>query len=119
MTEPHETPAAKHSGVGRRIARVATRIGGILICIVAAAALWASNARAQDAPADQAAPKLTSEMCLGCHGVGRHSSPRYKPAPGSPPPVLKDRFLGSVHGKLSIASTATPTSPRFRTKRSR
>ena len=106
MTELHETFAAKHSGVGRRIARVAARIGGSLICIVAAAALWASNASAQDATADKAAPKLTSEMCLGCHGL-EGFAPAVKPAPGSPPPVLKDRFLGSVHGKLNCVECHT------------
>ena len=106
MTELHETFAAKHSGVGRRIARVAARIGGSLICIVAAAALWASNASAQDAAADKAAPKLTSEMCLGCHGL-EGFAPAVKPAPGSPPPVLKDRFLGSVHGKLNCVECHT------------
>ena len=100
MTEPTEAPTAKHLGVGRRIARAAIRFGGIFMCIVAAALLWAANARAQTAPADQAAPKLTSEMCLGCHGVEGIVGAVQPSPPGSPPKVMTDRFLGSVHGKL-------------------
>ncbi len=100
MTEPTEAPTAKHLGVGRRIARAAIRFGGIFTCIVAAALLWAANARAQTAPADQAAPKLTSEMCLGCHGVEGIVGAVQPSPPGSPPKVMTDRFLGSVHGKL-------------------
>jgi cytochrome b subunit of formate dehydrogenase len=100
MTEPTEAPTAKHLGVGRRIARAAIRFGGIFTCIVAAALLWAANALAQTAPADQAAPKLTSEMCLGCHGVEGIVGAVQPSPPGSPPKVMTDRFLGSVHGKL-------------------
>jgi cytochrome b subunit of formate dehydrogenase len=100
MTEPTEAPTAKHLGVGRRIARTAIRFGGIFTCIVAAALLWAANALAQTAPADQAAPKLTSEMCLGCHGVEGIVGAVQPSPPGSPPKVMTDRFLGSVHGKL-------------------
>ncbi|HEX7578282.1 MAG TPA: hypothetical protein VF430_09625, partial [Verrucomicrobiae bacterium] len=98
MTEPHEISAAKDIGVGARIARPAMWIAAGLVSFIALAGLWASDVRAQSATADQAAPKLTSEMCLGCHGLEGFAPPT-KPEPGSPPPVLKDRFLGSVHGK--------------------
>ena len=106
MTELHESTAANGIGVGGRIARVAIRIGAGLVCVIAAAALWASDARAQGATPDQAAPKLTAEMCLGCHGQ-EGFAPATKPEPGSPPPVLKDRFLGSVHGKRQCVECHT------------
>ena len=106
MTELHETTAAKNLGVARRMARVAARIAAGLVCLVAAAGLWASDVRAQGAAADQAAPKLTAEMCLGCHGQEGFAPPT-KPEPGSPPPVLKDRFLGSVHGKRQCVECHT------------
>ena len=106
MTEQHESTTAKGIGVGGRIARVATRIAAGLVCIIAAAGLWASDASAQGATPDQAAPKLTAEMCLGCHGQ-EGFAPATKPEPGSPPPVLKDRFLGSVHGKRQCVECHT------------
>src|ERR1700690_1777293 len=49
MTAPYESTTAKHIGVGGRIARVAARIAAGLVCLVAAAGLWASDARAQGA----------------------------------------------------------------------
>ena len=106
MTELHESTAANGIGMGGRIARFTIRIGAGLVCVIAAAALWASDARAQGATPDQAAPKLTAEMCLGCHGQ-EGFAPATKPEPGSPPPVLKDRFLGSVHGKRQCVECHT------------
>src|ERR1700693_6084258 len=98
MTEPQEISAAKNIGVGTRLARPARWVVVGLISSIVIAGLWASDVRAQSAATDQAASKLTSEMCLGCHGQ-EGFAPATKPEPGSPPPVLKDRFLGSVHGK--------------------
>ena len=106
MTEPHEISAAKDIGVGARIARPAMWIAAGLVSFIALAGLWASDVRAQSATTDQAAPKLTSEMCLGCHGL-EGFAPATKPEPGSPPPVLKDRFLGSVHGKRQCVECHT------------
>ena len=106
MTEPHEISAAKDIGVGARIARPAMWIAAGLVSFIALAGLWASDVQAQSAAADQAAPKLTAEMCLGCHGQ-EGFAPATKPEPGSPPPVLKDRFLGSVHGKRQCVECHT------------
>src|SRR5450759_1416070 len=69
MTEPHEISAAKDIGVGARIARRAMWIGAGLVSFIVIAGLWAPDVRAQIATTDQGAPKLTSEMCLGCHGL--------------------------------------------------
>ncbi len=106
MTEPHEISAAKDIGVAARIARTAMWVAAGLVALVAMAGLWASDARAQTPAPDQAVPKLTSEMCLGCHGQ-EGFAPAAKPEPGSPPPVLKDRFLGSVHGKRQCVECHT------------
>ena len=77
-----------------------------VVSVIAIAALWASDARAQNATADQAAPKLTNEICLGCHGQ-EGFAPATKPEPGALPLVLKDRFLGSVHGKRQCVECHT------------
>src|SRR3974390_1221617 len=48
------------------------------------------------APAEDHKIPLTNDTCLGCHGVQG-----FLPAtriPGNPPPILTDRFHGSVHG---------------------
>jgi len=105
MTELHESSAAAKTGAASQILRVATTFAAALVCFVAAG-LWASSARAQNAPADNAPPKLTSEMCLGCHGLEGFAPP---PTPGVAqfPMVLKDRFLGSVHGKLQCVDCHT------------
>jgi cytochrome b subunit of formate dehydrogenase len=106
MTEPHEISAAKNIGVGARIARRAMWVGAGLVSFIAIAGLWASDVRAQSATTDQAAPKLTSEMCLGCHGLEGFAP---APTPGETrfPMVLKDRFLGSVHGKRQCVECHT------------
>jgi cytochrome b subunit of formate dehydrogenase len=106
MTEPYESTAAANSGLGGIIARVATRIAAGLVCVIVATSLWASAARAQSTTTDQAAPKLTSEMCLGCHGLEGFAP---APTPGEKqfPMVLKDRFLGSVHGKRQCVECHT------------
>ena len=106
MTEPHEISAAKNIGVGARIARRAMWVGAGLVSFIAIAGLWASEVRAQSATTDQAAPKLTSEMCLGCHGLEGFAP---APTPGETrfPMVLKDRFLGSVHGKRQCVECHT------------
>ena len=47
-------------------------------------------------PAEETKIPLTNDTCLGCHGVQG-----FLPAtriPGNPPPILTDRFHGSVHG---------------------
>ena len=106
MTEPHEISAAKNIGVGARIARRAMWVGAGLVSFIAIAGLRASDVRAQSATTDQAAPKLTSEMCLGCHGLEGFAP---APTPGETrfPMVLKDRFLGSVHGKRQCVECHT------------
>ena len=117
MTEPHEITASKHPRLERLVARAAVRIAAGLICFIAVAGLGASDVSAQNAPAAPpapaatpaaapAAPKLTSEMCLGCHGQ-EGFAPATKPEAGTPPPVLKDRFLGSVHGKRQCVECHT------------
>ncbi len=106
MTEPHQSAAARDFSVGGRVVRRATWLAAGLVWFIAAAGLWPSDVRAQTAAADQAAPKLTSEMCLGCHGQEGFASAR-KPEPGTPPIILKDRFLGSVHGKRDCVECHT------------
>jgi len=107
MTKPHESAAARGFGGRGRIGRPRTWIVASLISFVAIAGLWASDARAQSAAtADQAAPKLTNEMCLGCHGQ-EGFAPAPKPGDGHFPMVLKDRFLGSVHGKRQCVECHT------------
>jgi cytochrome b subunit of formate dehydrogenase len=117
MIEPHEITASKRPRLERLVARAAVRIAAGLICFIAVACLGASDVSAQNAPAAPpapaatpaaapAAPKLTSEMCLGCHGQ-EGFAPATKPEAGTPPPVLKDRFLGSVHGKRQCVECHT------------
>ncbi|HEY5218105.1 MAG TPA: hypothetical protein VIJ17_14565, partial [Pseudolabrys sp.] len=107
MTKPHESAAARGFGGGARIGRPRTWIVASLISFVAIAGLWTADARAQSAAtADQAAPKLTNEMCLGCHGQ-EGFAPAPKPGDGHFPMVLKDRFLGSVHGKRQCVECHT------------
>ena len=101
MSVPYGDTTAKNRGAAQSLTRVATRIAVGLICVVAAAGLSAPNASAQDTKTDQAAPKLTSEMCLGCHGLEGFAPPA-TPGVKQFPMVLKDRFLGSVHGKLQL-----------------
>ena len=106
MTKQHENTAAKNVKVRPRIARPATWVAAGLVFFIAVAGLWASDARAQGAAADQAAPKLTNETCLGCHGLeGFERAP--KPGEAHFPMVLKDRFLGSVHGKRQCVECHT------------
>jgi cytochrome b subunit of formate dehydrogenase len=90
-----------------RLARRTLRIAACFIFFVVITGLWASAARAQGAATDQAAatPVLTNETCLGCHGQ-KGFEPAHVPA-GSPPMVLQDRFLGSVHGKRQCVECHT------------
>ena len=106
MSEPYGDTTAKNRRAAQRLTGVATRIAVGLVCLIAAAGLWASNASAQDTKTDQAAPKLTSEMCLGCHGLEGFAPPA-TPGEKQFPMVLKDRFLGSVHGKLNCVECHT------------
>jgi len=99
MIELHKITTANDIGVARRVARAVANLAA-LFCLITAAGLWTSGARAQDASADKAPPKLTSEMCLGCHGVEGVVGAVQPTPSGSPPKVISDRFLGSVHGKL-------------------
>lgn len=109
MTVSHEISAAEDLGVEARIARPLRRPVAGFILFIAVSGLWALDARAQDATDQQNAdqtPKLTQEMCLGCHGLEGFQPPT-APAPGTPPPVLIDRFKGSVHGKLQCVECHT------------
>ena len=45
-------------------------------------------------------------MCLGCHGLEGFAPPA-TPGEKQFPMVLKDRFLGSVHGKLQCVECHT------------
>jgi cytochrome b subunit of formate dehydrogenase len=96
----------RNLGFGTLIVRCTTRIFASLFFLVAVACLWASLARAQDATADQVNPALKNETCLGCHGQ-EGFEPALKPEPGSPPKVLTDRFLGSVHGQRQCVECHT------------
>jgi len=109
--------ATGRHGVGARIARRPALIRAASICVAVIAGLWAADARAQDA-ATPAAPKLTNDMCLACHGQGAFipSPPADQAAsaattvPAGPAPVpkiLTDRFDGSVHGKLQCVGCHT------------
>ena len=86
----------------RRIFRIASRF----IFLVVVAGLWASVASAQGAATEPANPALSNATCLGCHGQ-EGFAPAHKPEPGSPPMVLKDRFLGSVHGQRQCVECHT------------
>ncbi len=106
MTKPYESPAAGDFGVGARVSRRATWIAAGLFSFMAVAGLWAPDVRAQSAATDQATPKLTAEICLGCHGQ-EGFAPAPTPGQGNFPMVLKDRFLGSVHGKRQCVECHT------------
>ena len=106
MTEQHESNAATRFNVAARFSRPATWMAASVILMTAICGLWVPDAKAQGAAADQAAPVLTNEACLGCHGQ-EGFAPAHKPEPGSPPPILKDRFLGSVHGKRKCVECHT------------
>jgi cytochrome b subunit of formate dehydrogenase len=96
MTESNEVSFAKRIGVGALSVFHTPRLAIGLILLAVSCVVIVPQARAQNAaPAD--APTLTSDMCLGCHGQEGFAPPT-APPPGSPPPVLTDRFKGSVHG---------------------
>ena len=105
MIKSHESAAAEHSGFGARMQRRIWVAAGLVLCI-SIAALWTSDARAQSAATDQTAPKLTNETCLGCHGQEGFQPP-VTPGEERFPTVLKDRFLGSVHGKRQCVECHT------------
>lgn len=71
----------------------------LLVCAVPLS-VQAQTAAPDSTPAaasTESKPPLKNETCLGCHGV-QGFAPTARPA-GSPPPVLTDRFHGSVHSK--------------------
>jgi len=90
------------TGIARHTFRIASRF----IFLVVVAGLWASVASAQGAATEPANPALSNATCLGCHGQ-EGFAPAHKPEPGSPPMVLKDRFLGSVHGQRQCVECHT------------
>ena len=98
MNKRHEDEA--------RIARRPFRIAAGFISLIVVAGLWTSVARAQGAATEPANPALSNETCLGCHGQ-EGFAPAHAPEPGSPPKVLKDRFLGSVHGQRQCVECHT------------
>ena len=106
MTEPQEISAAKDIGVVACAARATMWLVAGVVSVIAIAGLWAPAARAQNAPADQTAPKLTNDICLGCHGLEGFELPA-TPRQTRFPMVLKDRFLGSVHGKRQCVECHT------------
>ncbi len=105
MSEPDES-AASNSSVRLGMARPTIWIALGLVSCIAAGGLFMPEARAQNAAADQGAAKLTSEMCLGCHGQ-EGLGPLQPTEAGQIPKVLTDRFLGSVHGKRQCVECHT------------
>jgi cytochrome b subunit of formate dehydrogenase len=105
VIEPSER-VNENLGSGARLSRRVAVIAAGLISLAAITGLLVSDAKAQAAATDQAAPALTNETCLGCHGQ-EGFAPAHKPEPGSPPPILKDRFIGSVHGKRNCVECHT------------
>jgi len=104
MTKPHES-AAERSTTG---ARMLTRTWAArLILLISIAGLWATDTRAQSPATDQAAPMLTSDICLGCHGQEGFAPPKTAEPSYYMPMVQKDRFLGSVHGKRQCVECHT------------
>jgi cytochrome b subunit of formate dehydrogenase len=97
-----EDIAVRPKRFGGLVARVVTTIATFVI-VASFVASFSTLSRAQDTAA---APKLTSEMCLGCHGLEGFAPPT-KAGDKSFPMVLKDRFLGSVHGKLQCVECHT------------
>ena len=104
MTKPHES-AVERSTTGARMLTRTWAAG--LILLISIAGLWTTDARAQSAATDQSAPKLTSEMCLGCHGQEGFAPPKTSEPSFYMPMVQKDRFLGSVHGKRQCVECHT------------
>ena len=79
----------------------------VLLISIAGLGLWATDARAQSPATDQAAPMLTSDICLGCHGQEGFAPPKTAEPSYYMPMVQKDRFLGSVHGKRQCVECHT------------
>ena len=105
MDEPCANIAVEDISLGLRTARFMIFLVVGLFFFMVSLGLWASDAQAQDDVAP-AAPKLTNEMCLGCHGQA--ASIPSTPADTSPTPkILTDRFDGSVHGKLQCVECHT------------
>lgn len=98
--------AAMESGVRTRMLP-RNWVAASLVLFASIAGLWATDARAQSAATDQAAPKLTSEICLGCHGQEGFAPTKTSEPSFYMPMVLKDRFLGSVHGKRQCVECHT------------
>src|SRR3989304_9921715 len=98
MTKSYESAAAKVAGVGAHMLP-RTWVAAILVLFMSIAGLWAADARAQSAAADQTAPKLANATCLGCHGQEGFAPARTSEPKFYMPMVLKDRFQGSVHGQ--------------------
>src|SRR5450756_1987518 len=109
MNQRYGDTGAMRLGAVLRIARLTLRIAASFIFLVMVAGFGTSVAWAEDAATDQTAPAnpaLTNETCLGCHGQ-QGFEPAHKAAPGSPPTVLTDRFLGSVHGQRQCVECHT------------
>jgi cytochrome b subunit of formate dehydrogenase len=96
-----------HQRFGRRLFGIAASFIFLLVALCS----LPSTARAEDAPADQPNPALSNEACLGCHGQQGLGPLGFEAAhpvePGSPPKVLTDRFLGSVHGQRQCVECHT------------
>src|SRR5512139_808727 len=104
MTESNDNATTERPTAGARV-RARTWVAGLAF-ILSIAGSWVSDARAQSAAADQSAPKLTSDLCLGCHGQEGFQQP-VNPGEARFPTVLKDRFLGSMHGKRQCVECHT------------
>jgi len=105
MKKSHDSAVAEQSGLGAHTPTRTWAAAGFIL-FISLVSPWSTDARAQSAATDQLTPKLTSDICLGCHGQEGFAPP---PTPGAPtfPMVQKDRFLGSVHGKRQCVECHT------------
>lgn len=106
MTERHKNDDASDFNIVALLRRSAPRITAGIISFIILVGLCSSNGLAQTVATDSSSPALTNETCLGCHGQ-QGFAPAHKPESGSPPPILTDRFLGSVHGQQNCVECHT------------
>src|SRR5690349_6905637 len=108
MIELRENTPTRNFSVGASIARP---VAWILTGVISYAALTGpstSDGRPQTAATGQNAPAPANETCLSRRDKDAFP-PLQKAAPGSTPMVLKDRFLGSLHGQRMCVECHTNT----------
>jgi hypothetical protein len=87
---------------GKSRKQAARGLGACLILSLAVTMSCGPSAFAQD----NAAPKLTNQICLACHGQ-QALIPQTPEQPSPAPKILTERFEGSVHGKLNCTDCHT------------